>query len=123
MIEPDEIVNMAQELKVNESNVQRDYIFGWTLAGIYSKSDLRNHLVFKGGNCLRKAYFEAARYSPDLDFATTGTLSQDYLVTELNKVCDFIQTNTGVEFSKDRTRVDEKKGADPVMPIDKLPPI
>lgn len=112
MIEPDEIINMSQELKVHESNVQRDYIFGWTLAGIYAASDLGNHLVLKGGNCLRKAYFEAARYSPDLDFATTGELSPAYLASELNQVCDFTQANTGVEFSKDRTRVEEKKGAD-----------
>lgn len=113
MIDRDEIVNKSEELGVHASNVQRDYVFGWVLAGIFSVSDLRNHLVLKGGNCFRKAYFDAARYSPDLDFATTQSLTQDYIALELNRVCDFIEENSGVQFVKERTRVEAKKGVDP----------
>ena len=65
MIDTDEVVNKAEELGVHPYNVQRDYIFGWVLAGIYTANDLGKYLVLKGGNCFRKAYFEAARYSPD----------------------------------------------------------
>lgn len=113
MIERDEIVNKSEELGVHPANVQRDYVFGWVLAGIFSVSDLRNHLVLKGGNCFRKAYFEAARYSPDLDFATTRSLSQEYIASELNRVCQFIQENTGVRFLKERTKVEPKRRVDP----------
>jgi len=112
MISQDEIVNKSTELAVHPSNVQRDYIFGWILAGIYSISELRNSLILKGGNCFRKAYFERARFSPDLDFATTGGLSEDLIALELNRVCDFVETSTGVHFDKARTRVQEKKRID-----------
>ena len=70
MIGREEVQKKSEELRVHTSHVQRDYIFGWILSGIYSHSDLGNSLVLKGGNGFRKAYFEKARYSPDLDFAT-----------------------------------------------------
>ena len=66
MIGREEIINKAKELEVHHSNVERDYVFGWVLAGVYTACDLANHLVLKGGNAFRKAYFEAARFSPDL---------------------------------------------------------
>jgi predicted nucleotidyltransferase component of viral defense system len=105
-------VNRAKELSVHPYNVQRDYVFGWVLAGIYSASALSDRLVLKGGNCLRKAYFERARYSSDLDFATTGALGEDLITYELNGVCDFVQARAGVQFDKERTRVQEKKRID-----------
>jgi predicted nucleotidyltransferase component of viral defense system len=112
MIDPEEVINKAAELGVHSSNVQRDYIFGWVLTAIYTASDLGNRLILKGGNCFRKAYFEAARYSPDLDFATSEKLSEDYLRNQLNLLCEFIETKTGVQFERERTEVEEKQSAD-----------
>jgi predicted nucleotidyltransferase component of viral defense system len=59
-------------LGVNSSNVQRDYVFGWLLSGIYAQSGLGQQLVLKGGNCLRKAYFPFGRFSTDLDFSVVS---------------------------------------------------
>lgn len=112
MITRDEIVNQSEELSVHTSNVQRDYVFGWLLAGIYSHSDLGNDLILKGGNCFRKAYFERARFSPDLDFATTKLMEPEFLTSQLNHVCEYINQNAGVQFEINRTRVDEKANAD-----------
>ncbi len=58
MITKDEIDSKAQELEIHSSNVQRDYVFGWVLMGIYSASPLKDLLVLKGGNAFRKGYFE-----------------------------------------------------------------
>ena len=67
MVTDSEIESTAEDLDVHTSNVQRDYIFGWLLAGIYQPdNDLSNHLILKGGNGFRKAYFENARFSDDL---------------------------------------------------------
>ena len=63
MIEKAEIKAKAEEFGIHESNVQRDYVFGWLLAGIYLASELRNLLILKGGNCFRKAYFPLTRFS------------------------------------------------------------
>ena len=112
MIDTDEVVNKAEELGVHPYNVQRDYIFGWVLAGIYTANDLGKYLILKGGNCFRKAYFETARYSPDLDFATTEKFSEEYLRDQLTLLCEFIETKTDVQFERERTKVEEKHSAD-----------
>lgn len=112
MIDKTEILAKSEEFDIHTSNVQRDYVFGWILAGIYARTELGTHLVLKGGNSLRKAYFEHARFSRDLDFATQGALLQDFIGRELSKACDFVETTVGVVFLKDRMRVDEKRGAD-----------
>lgn len=105
MIDRDEIDEKANEFRIHSSNVQRDYVFGWILCGIYSISALKNHLILKGGNCLRKAYFESTRYSSDLDFSIVSKLSNDFIKKELNKVCDFVQEQGGISFDKQRNIV------------------
>jgi predicted nucleotidyltransferase component of viral defense system len=112
VIDKSEIEKKAEEFDIHPSNVQRDYVFGWILAGIYIASDLKDHLILKGGNCLRKAYFENTRYSNDLDFTTQTRLSQDLLRSELNKVCDFVQEASGVIFEKERNDIRDKRGID-----------
>lgn len=112
-------MNKSEELRVHTSYVQRDYIFGWLLSGIYSRSELSKSLVLKGGNCFRKAYFKKARYSPDLDFAITHSLADDFIRTQLNRVCDFISEHTSVQFDTARTRVDTKPSAVPDKTIQK----
>ena len=112
MITKDEIARKAEDFEIHTSNVQRDYVFGWVLAGIYSVSDLRNYLILKGGNCFRKGYFENTRFSNDLDFSTENELSEDFLGRQLQNVCDFVQELSGVIFEKDRLRVEDKKGVD-----------
>lgn len=111
MIDRDEIDQKALELDVHTSDVQRDYVFGWLLAGIYTQSELGRHLVLKGGNCLRKAYFPFARYSGDLDFSTGGNIAPDYFANELNRVCGFVADKAGVEFDLLRTMARPKRGA------------
>lgn len=39
MIEKAEIEAKAEELDVHIANVQRDYVFGWLLAGIFAGSN------------------------------------------------------------------------------------
>ena len=112
LIGREEIIAKSDELRVHTSHVQRDDIFGWRLAGIYSHSDLGKSLVLKGGNGFRKAYFEKARYSPDLDFASTTSLRDDYLLAQLNSVCTFVSESSGVQFETGRTRVDSAQSAD-----------
>lgn len=119
MITREEIVNKSQELGVHTSHVQRDYIHGWLLSGIYARSDLSQVLLLKGGNCFRKAYFAKARYSPDLDFSTTHRLPDDHVRANLNTVCDYVSKATGVAFDTARTRVEATPSADPDRAIQK----
>jgi predicted nucleotidyltransferase component of viral defense system len=112
MIDKSEIVAKSEEFDIHTSDVQRDYVFSWILAGIYAHTDIGKHLVLKGGNSLRKAYFEHARFSQDLDFTTQSSLLENFIVQELNKACDFVEATAGVVFLKERTTVADKRGVD-----------
>ena len=108
MIKKEEVEAKSNEFEIHTAHVERDYVFSWLLVGIYTVSPLKDILILKGGNCLRKAYFANTRFSADLDFSIQNALDDNYLAEELNKVCDFVHDATGIIFEKDRTHVEEK---------------
>ncbi len=113
MIDKQEIDTKSDELGVHVANVQRDYVFGWLLAGLAQAGNrLRPSLILKGGNCFRKAYFEHARFSNDLDFSTQTELDADALMEGLSQACTFAGERSGVEFLVDQSRVSERSLAD-----------
>ena len=103
VIDRDEIDAASEMLGVNAADVQRDYLYGWLLAGLYADNPLlRDPLVLKGGNAFRKGYFLNTRFSGDLDFAAPVGLRPDRLLEALNDTCRMIQARTGVVFDLDR---------------------
>ncbi|MFQ5434080.1 MAG: nucleotidyl transferase AbiEii/AbiGii toxin family protein, partial [Anaerolineae bacterium] len=66
MITETEVKQTAIELGVPLVNVEKDYVMGWLLWGIYRNPYLAQNLILKGGNCLRKIYFPDTRFSDDL---------------------------------------------------------
>lgn len=65
--------------------VEKDYALSYLLAAIYDVDVLRQSLVFKGGTCLRKAYFAGYRFSEDLDFTARTPLACDELLSALSR--------------------------------------
>jgi len=112
MISRDEIESKSEEFGIHTAHVERDYVFGWLLVGIYSVSTLKDVLVLKGGNCFRKAYFPNTRFSSDLDFSTEAAIDQSMLLQELNKICEFVQSGSGVVFEEKRNHVEQKRVID-----------
>ena len=112
MVTDREIEATAKELDVHTSNVQRDYVFGWLLAGIYQpENPLSNHLILKGGNGFRKAYFESTRFSNDIDFSTQTEVDEQLIGNGLKQACGFAEQRSGVNFFPDQNRVVAHKGA------------
>src|SRR6266568_4065648 len=109
MITPQEIEEKSNEFGIHIANVQRDYIFGWLISGVYSVSALKDILILKGGNALRKAYFPTTRFSEDLDFTTESAVNSEMLMTELNAVCQYIQEKTGVTFVLDQNKIVDER--------------
>ena len=68
MIDKREILAVSQQTSLRPHVVEKDYVLGWMLAGIYRHKDLAENWVFKGGTCLKKCFFETYRFSEDLDF-------------------------------------------------------
>jgi predicted nucleotidyltransferase component of viral defense system len=111
MIDKNEIDHMAEQLDVHPSHVQRDYVHGWFLNQLYSCSPLSKNLTLKGGNALRKGYFEHSRYSRDIDFTTSNGINEDEIGRELNELCKSLTEICGVIFDTSKTRVEKKKRA------------
>jgi predicted nucleotidyltransferase component of viral defense system len=101
--------------------VQRDYLYGWLLAGLYGDSPLTpGQLVLKGGNAFRKGYFASTRFSGDLDFAAPAGLNPGQLLDALNSVCRMVQARTGVEFDLDRNAHTGQRGIDSARTVHKF---
>lgn len=72
MILKKEIEVKAEEQNIPKSTIDKDWVLGHFIDGIYSIPELKEALIFKGGTCLRKCYFPNYRFSEDLDFTCTN---------------------------------------------------
>ena len=54
MISTDEVRGLSIQQGVPLPYIEKDYVMGWLLWGIYAHPSLAQNLVLKGGNCLRK---------------------------------------------------------------------
>ena len=68
MIKSSELNKIANKEGVRQQQIEKDYVISWILWGISNHTILNKVLVFKGGTCLKKIYFENYRYSEDMDF-------------------------------------------------------
>ncbi len=105
MISKDELREQARVYDLSDADVQRDYVFGWIISGIFRAAPLGQNAVLKGGNALRKGYFPGTRFSDDLDFSTSDSLNPEVVLTELNQVCEFATSTAGIRFDIDRNRL------------------
>jgi predicted nucleotidyltransferase component of viral defense system len=106
MISKDEIEKKAEELDIHVANVERDYVFGWLLKAFFLNEYLSQRLVFKGGNCMRKAYYPNTRFSGDLDFSVPDAIEIERFKLEINRACELAQAVCGVQFVTERNSFD-----------------
>lgn len=88
MITSAEVKRSAREVGVDPMIIDRDHALGVILRAL-STSAARRDWVFKGGTCLRKAYFVNYRFSEDLDFTLVVPSSE----SEMNRALDEIAGN------------------------------
>lgn len=96
MIVQKEIRDKAQLWRVPADTVDKDYVLGHFLSGFMKV--FSDELVFKGGTCLRKCYFEDYRFSEDLDF-TAKDNSFELRQKQVKEVAKTIEHETGIQFS------------------------
>jgi predicted nucleotidyltransferase component of viral defense system len=104
MIDRRELLAAAGNLGLLPNVVEKDYVLGWILAGIFNHPVLAQHWVFKGGTCLKKCYFETYRFSEDLDFTVTDEshLNVDFLLGIFREVSSWVYEQTGIELPPDK---------------------
>lgn len=108
MIDRAEILRLANEFGLEPRIVEKDYILGWVLAGIYRDPLLAGAWVFKGGTCLKKCFFETYRFSEDLDFTVTDVaqLDEGFLEARFAELGAWLYETTGIELAAEQRRFD-----------------
>jgi predicted nucleotidyltransferase component of viral defense system len=106
VIERHEIMTVASELSLAPNVIEKDYVLGWILAGIYADPELGSAWVFKGGTCLKKCFFETYRFSEDLDFTLSNVahLDEAFLRERFSRVSDWVWDASGIELPPDQMR-------------------
>lgn len=95
MIRKREIEQKAEAQNVPKSTIDKDWVLGHFLDAIYSVTECREKLVFKGGTGLRKCYFPNYRFSEDLDFTS---IDPSFVLDRklLQRITDIITERTEV---------------------------
>jgi predicted nucleotidyltransferase component of viral defense system len=98
MILQSEILKLSEQCGVLPDTIDKDWVLGHFLAELYQTGWAQQYLVFKGGTCLKKCYFNDYRFSEDLDFTL---INLDFAITNqlIQSVCDIITIKTGILFS------------------------
>lgn len=103
MIESRALIAAANTFGLRPDVVEKDYVLGWILAGIYNDPIISKEWIFKGGTCLKKCWFETYRFSEDLDFTIVNEqhLNMEFLSERFATISDWLQEKTGIELPKD----------------------
>ena len=59
----------VEESRIPFEVIEKDFWVVWTLERLFSLSDLKDHLTFKGGTSLSKVYGLIHRFSEDIDLS------------------------------------------------------
>lgn len=93
-----EIQQFAEQLEVPANTIDKDYVIGHFLNGLFSQQWAKEKIVFKGGTCLKKCYFETYRFSEDIDLTVTD---KNFKLTrnDIVNVCNNVSVQTGILFN------------------------
>jgi predicted nucleotidyltransferase component of viral defense system len=108
LIDKREILDLAAQTSLNPHVIEKDYVLGWMLAGIYAREELAESWIFKGGTCLKKCFFETYRFSEDLDFTlrNEANLDEVFLKRVFGEIGTWIYDETGIEIPADQMEFD-----------------
>ncbi|MBL7179924.1 MAG: nucleotidyl transferase AbiEii/AbiGii toxin family protein [Desulfobacterales bacterium] len=108
MIDKSEIMEFSREFGLRANVIEKDYVLGWVLAGIFNHPVIGSSWLFKGGTCLKKCFFETYRFSEDLDFTLSESnhLDQEFFVSCFKEIAQWVYNETGIEIPQDLIRFD-----------------
>jgi predicted nucleotidyltransferase component of viral defense system len=108
LIDKREILDLATQTSLTPHVIEKDYVLGWMLAGIYAHEELADAWIFKGGTCLKKCFFETYRFSEDLDFTLRDAahLDETFLKKVFAEVGAWVYDETGIEIPADQQEFD-----------------
>ena len=121
MITRKEILKFSNKYGVPATTIDKDYVLGHLVAGIFDNRYLKKRFIFKGGTCLKKCYFEDYRFSEDLDFTIIPPIDKRIINSNLKNIIQKITSQTDILFGKlivdDVFFQDKLKGYELVIPF------
>lgn len=95
MILKKEIEKIAEQKGVAKTTIDKDWVLGHFVDAMFSIPECLDKLIFKGGTCLKKCYFEDYRFSEDLDFTA---VDPDFLLDKklLDKIVKLVSERTEI---------------------------
>ncbi len=108
MINRREILDTATRVSLRPDVVEKDYVLGWLLAGIYAHDAIADSWLFKGGTCFKKCFFETYRFSEDLDFTLRdeGQIDEAFLREVFSEIGEWVYEQSGIEMPADKQAFD-----------------
>ena len=106
MIGQAEIQRTAAALGVSPDIVEHDYVLGCFLHYLSQIPEIKQSWVFKGGTSLAKCHFAHYRFSEDLDFTLSESLTPDALVELVDRAKILSQAETGIRMDIRPTAID-----------------
>jgi predicted nucleotidyltransferase component of viral defense system len=110
MISKEEIKLLANTNGLDMSQIEKDYVLGWIIAGIAQNIKSSNTWIFKGGTCLRKTFFPDYRYSEDLDYTIYDTHQSNLrkapletIKKTIEEISLWVTKESGIEIDTSRT--------------------
>lgn len=103
MIDAEEIKDVAGRLSLDPRVIEKDYVIGWVLAGIYNHPLLSQTWLFKGETCVKKCFFDTQRMSEDLDFTLTTNehINDDFLKSVFSEISEWVYEQSGINIVAD----------------------
>ena len=104
MIDRAEVLTIAGERDLRVDMIEKDYVLGWLLAGIFAHPALGPAWMFKGGTCLKKCFIETYRLSEDLDFTVeeASQLDEGFLEDAFREIAEWMYDHSGIDVSTQR---------------------
>jgi predicted nucleotidyltransferase component of viral defense system len=106
MIPLAEIQHVAGSLGVAPTVVDHDYVLGWFLHFLGRQREAIESWTFKGGTSLQKCHFGDYRFSEDLDFTMTTSLTSEGLLAIVDRAKKAMQEVIGITTDAVPTRVE-----------------
>lgn len=96
MIFQKEVADIAQNVGVAKTVIDKDWVLGHFIAAMYTVPEIRDNLIFKGGTSLRKCWFNDYRFSEDLDFTSTN---ESFIFTDKNllDICEKVTAHAEIQ--------------------------
>jgi predicted nucleotidyltransferase component of viral defense system len=95
MILKREIEKIAEQKKVAKATIDKDWVLGHFIDAIFSIQECKRDLIFKGGTCLKKCWFNDFRFSEDLDFTS---INPNFVLDKklLDKIVSLVNERTEI---------------------------